>query len=127
MPSAFGNGDGSEFRAPISIATIGGLLTSTLLTLVVVPVSYLLLERGLARVRAWREAPLPAWAKAAARVTGILVVLGLIGAFLSVARTFAAPPAALTRLPPHADLMSGSDRPVVHDGPTVSAVMGARQ
>jgi HAE1 family hydrophobic/amphiphilic exporter-1 len=86
MPSAFGNGDGSEFRAPISIATIGGLLTSTLLTLVVVPVSYLLLERGLARVKAWRQAPLPAWAKAAARVTGILVMLALIGAFLSVAR-----------------------------------------
>jgi hydrophobic/amphiphilic exporter-1 (mainly G- bacteria), HAE1 family len=94
MPSAFGNGDGSEFRAPISIATIGGLLTSTLLTLVVVPVSYLLLERGLSRVRAMREAPLPAWAKAAARVTGILVVLGLIGAFLSVARVFAGPPSA---------------------------------
>ncbi len=92
MPSAFGNGDGSEFRAPISIATIGGLLTSTLLTLVVVPVSYLLLERGLARVRAWREAPLPAWAKAAARVTGILIVIGLIGAFLSVASVFAAEP-----------------------------------
>ena len=94
MPSAFGNGDGSEFRAPISIATIGGLLTSTLLTLVVVPVSYLLLERGLARVKAWREAPLPAWAKAAARVTGILVVLALIGAFLSVARAFAGAPSA---------------------------------
>src|SRR4029079_6053347 len=94
MPSAFGNGDGSEFRAPISIATIGGLLTSTLLTLVVVPVSYLLLERGLARVRAWREAPLPAWAKATARVTGLLVVPGLIGAFLSVARAFASPSSA---------------------------------
>jgi outer membrane protein TolC len=99
MPSAFGNGDGSEFRAPISIATIGGLLTSTLLTLVVVPVSYLLLERGLARVRAFREAPLPAWAKAAARVTGILLVLALIGAFLSVARAFAGPPSASA---PHA-------------------------
>ena len=93
MPSAFGNGDGSEFRAPISIATIGGLLTSTLLTLVVVPVSYLLLERGLARVRALREAPLPAWAKTAARVTGILVVIALIAAFLSVARAFAQNPA----------------------------------
>jgi len=92
MPSAFGDGDGSEFRAPISIATIGGLLTSTLLTLVVVPVSYLLLERGLARVRAWREAPLPAWAKTAARVTGILVVIALIAAFLSVAKVFAAEP-----------------------------------
>jgi HAE1 family hydrophobic/amphiphilic exporter-1 len=100
MPSAFGNGDGSEFRAPISIATIGGLLTSTLLTLVVVPVSYLLLERGLARVKAWREAPMPAWAKAAARVTGLLVVLGLLGAFLSVARAFASPSSAPQRQNP---------------------------
>jgi outer membrane protein TolC len=89
MPSAFGNGDGSEFRAPISIATIGGLATSTLLTLVVVPVAYLLLEGALARVKAWRAAPMPAWARMAARVTGILVVLALIGAFASVARAFA--------------------------------------
>ncbi len=92
MPSAFGNGDGSEFRAPISIATIGGLLTSTLLTLVVVPVAYLLLDRGLARIRAWREAPMPAWAQTAARVTGVLAVIALVGAFLSVARAFAGPP-----------------------------------
>jgi hydrophobe/amphiphile efflux-1 (HAE1) family protein len=96
-PSAFGNGDGSEFRAPISIATIGGLFTSTLLTLVVVPVAYLLLDRVLVRVRAWREAPLPAWAKAAARVTGILVVLALIGAFLNAARVFAAEPLTIDR------------------------------
>src|SRR5699024_823977 len=53
-PSAFGGGDGSEFRAPISIATIGGLITSTLLTLVVVPVAYLLLERALAWLKSFR-------------------------------------------------------------------------
>jgi outer membrane protein TolC len=113
MPSAFGNGDGSEFRAPISIATIGGLMTSTLLTLVVVPVAYLLLERGLARIRAWREAPLPAWAKVAARVTGILVVIALIGAFLSVARAFAGPPSP-----------AGSARP--SQNPAPASVMQAR-
>ena len=45
MPSATASGEGSEFRAPISIATIGGLITSTALTLVVVPVAYLLLAR----------------------------------------------------------------------------------
>ena len=45
LPSAIGTGEGSDFRSPISIATIGGLITSTLLTLVVVPVSYLLLAR----------------------------------------------------------------------------------
>ena len=53
MPSAIGHGEGAEFRAPISIATIGGLITSTALTLVVVPVAYLLLAR-LARAR-WRR------------------------------------------------------------------------
>jgi multidrug efflux pump subunit AcrB len=54
LPSALGRGEGGEFRAPISIATIGGLITSTLLTLVVVPVSYLLLARFVERVRAFR-------------------------------------------------------------------------
>ena len=48
LPSALGRGEGGEFRAPISIATIGGLITSTGLTLVVVPVAYLLLHRFLA-------------------------------------------------------------------------------
>jgi outer membrane protein TolC len=90
LPSAIGNGEGSEFRAPISIATIGGLITSTMLTLVVIPVSYLLLERLLARIRAFRAAPLsPAW-RAAARVTGVLLLLALIGAFVTASRAFAA-------------------------------------
>jgi hydrophobe/amphiphile efflux-1 (HAE1) family protein len=89
LPSAFGTGDGSEFRAPISIATIGGLITSTLLTLVVVPVAYLLLETGVARLKAWRAAGIPAGWRVAARVTGVLIVLALIGAFVSVASAFA--------------------------------------
>ena len=94
LPSALGTGDGSEFRAPISIATIGGLITSTLLTLVVIPVAYLLLEGAVERVKAWRAASSPAWARAAARVTGLLVILALLGAFVSVAGAFAgqAPP-----------------------------------
>ena len=93
LPSALGTGDGSEFRSPISIATIGGLITSTLLTLLVVPVAYLLLDRGVERVKAWRAAPASAWARTAARVTGLLVVLALIGAFVGVARAFAQSPA----------------------------------
>ena len=93
-PSAFGGGDGSEFRAPISIATIGGLITSTLLTLVVVPVAYMLLERAIERIRAFR-APLSPGLRVAARVTTVLVVLALIGAFASVAKAFGqTPPAA---------------------------------
>jgi HAE1 family hydrophobic/amphiphilic exporter-1 len=40
MPIAIGIGEGAETRAPMAIATIGGLLTSLFLTLVVVPVAY---------------------------------------------------------------------------------------
>ena len=89
LPSAVGSGDGSEFRAPISIATIGGLITSTLLTLVVVPVAYLLLEGAVARFSVWRQQPMPAGLRTAVRVTGVLILLALLGAFFSVASAFA--------------------------------------
>jgi HAE1 family hydrophobic/amphiphilic exporter-1 len=45
MPLAIGIGDGNEVRAPMAITVIGGLLVSTLLTLVVIPVVYQLLDR----------------------------------------------------------------------------------
>lgn len=43
-PIALGLGAGAELRQPMAVAIIGGLLTSTLLSLVVVPVLYSLLE-----------------------------------------------------------------------------------
>jgi hydrophobe/amphiphile efflux-1 (HAE1) family protein len=43
-PTATGRGEGSEFRAPMAIAVIGGVISSTLLSLVVVPVFYLAIE-----------------------------------------------------------------------------------
>jgi hydrophobic/amphiphilic exporter-1 (mainly G- bacteria), HAE1 family len=46
MPLAFAIGEGAEARAPMARAVIGGLITSTLLTLFVVPVMYTLLEDG---------------------------------------------------------------------------------
>ena len=45
MPIAIGIGEGAETRAPMAMATIGGLLTSLLLTLIVVPVAYDLFEQ----------------------------------------------------------------------------------
>jgi len=45
LPLAIGLGDGSEVRAPMAITVIGGLAISTLLTLVVIPVVYNLLDR----------------------------------------------------------------------------------
>jgi HAE1 family hydrophobic/amphiphilic exporter-1 len=44
LPLFFGLGEGAEFRAPMARAVVGGLITSTLLTLVVVPVVYTLLD-----------------------------------------------------------------------------------
>jgi HAE1 family hydrophobic/amphiphilic exporter-1 len=54
LPLAFAIGAGAEMRAPMARAVIGGLITSTLLTLVVVPVVYTYLD-GLRpeAVRAW--------------------------------------------------------------------------
>jgi HAE1 family hydrophobic/amphiphilic exporter-1 len=45
MPLALAFGEGAEVRSPMAITVIGGLLVSTLLTLVVIPVVYDLLDR----------------------------------------------------------------------------------
>ena len=45
MPLALAFGEGAEVRAPMAITVIGGLVVSTLLTLVVIPVVYDLLDR----------------------------------------------------------------------------------
>jgi HAE1 family hydrophobic/amphiphilic exporter-1 len=44
LPLAFAIGEGAEQRAPMAHAVIGGLITSTILTLFVVPVAYSLLD-----------------------------------------------------------------------------------
>ncbi|MGF1523827.1 MAG: efflux RND transporter permease subunit [Leptolyngbyaceae cyanobacterium] len=46
VPIAIGLGAGAELRQPMAVSIIGGLLTSTLLSLIVVPVLYSLLEDG---------------------------------------------------------------------------------
>jgi HAE1 family hydrophobic/amphiphilic exporter-1 len=40
LPTAMALGKGSEFRQPMAVAVIGGLITSTVLSLVMVPVVY---------------------------------------------------------------------------------------
>jgi HAE1 family hydrophobic/amphiphilic exporter-1 len=74
LPLAFALGEGAEQRAPMARAVIGGLITSTLLTLFVVPVVYTMLDD----VTAWfqnrrqvripqRRDPIPALADAEVR------------------------------------------------------------
>jgi multidrug efflux pump subunit AcrB len=44
VPIALGFGAGSELRSPMAVAIAGGLVTSTILSLIVVPVVYTLLD-----------------------------------------------------------------------------------
>src|SRR5450631_2812786 len=44
IPSALAFGDGGEFRAPMAVAVIGGLLCSTVLSLVFVPAVFVLMD-----------------------------------------------------------------------------------
>jgi HAE1 family hydrophobic/amphiphilic exporter-1 len=48
IPVATGSGEGADFRAPLGVAVIGGVITSTVLTLLVVPTFYEILSE-------WRE------------------------------------------------------------------------
>jgi HAE1 family hydrophobic/amphiphilic exporter-1 len=61
VPSALGLGDGGEFRAPMATGVIGGLIVSTLLSLVFVPSFYTVMDdaSGLLRrvVRRRRREP----------------------------------------------------------------------
>jgi HAE1 family hydrophobic/amphiphilic exporter-1 len=59
LPLAFAIGEGAEQRAPMARAVIGGLITSTLLTLFVVPVVYSMLDDlvGMRARKRAREAP----------------------------------------------------------------------
>jgi HAE1 family hydrophobic/amphiphilic exporter-1 len=46
LPMAIGLGAGSELRSPMALTVIGGLITSTALTLLILPAVYTLLDRG---------------------------------------------------------------------------------
>lgn len=48
LPTALNQGPGSEFRSPMAMGVIGGVISSTFLTLIVVPIFYLMME-GLKR------------------------------------------------------------------------------
>ncbi len=52
LPSAYGVGSGGEFRSPMAIAVIGGLMSSTLLSLVFVPAVFTVMD-DIARL-GWR-------------------------------------------------------------------------
>jgi HAE1 family hydrophobic/amphiphilic exporter-1 len=53
IPVAIGLGAGAETRAPMGTAIVGGMLTSTVLTLIVVPVVYSLMDDLAVWFRSW--------------------------------------------------------------------------
>ncbi|MDM9625258.1 efflux RND transporter permease subunit [Rhizobium sp. S152] len=56
LPSAFGLGDGGAFRAPMALSVIGGLLASTVLSLIVIPSLHMIVSGLADRVsRAFRR------------------------------------------------------------------------
>ena len=59
LPLALGIGTGAEIQAALARVVIGGLLASTLVTLVLIPVTWATVhearERMAVRIRAWRE------------------------------------------------------------------------
>jgi hydrophobic/amphiphilic exporter-1 (mainly G- bacteria), HAE1 family len=61
FPLALGIGKGSETQAPMATAVMGGLTTSTMLTLLVIPVVYSLLDDGMLR---FRQRFFPHWVSA---------------------------------------------------------------
>ena len=45
LPMALGLGEGAEIRMPMALTVIAGLATSTILTLIVIPTVYALVDR----------------------------------------------------------------------------------
>ena len=55
LPIALNTGEGAELRAPMAVAVIGGLITATVLTLVVVPVIYSFFDNfTIENIRNWK-------------------------------------------------------------------------
>jgi Cu/Ag efflux pump CusA len=53
LPLALGLGEGSELMQPLAIAVCGGLTVSAVLTLLVVPCTYLVVHQVAATLRRW--------------------------------------------------------------------------
>jgi hydrophobic/amphiphilic exporter-1 (mainly G- bacteria), HAE1 family len=66
LPVAIGLGEGAELRSPMAVCVIGGLLTSTMLTLIVVPVVYSLVDAASERLWGKKAALVEAQAATAA-------------------------------------------------------------
>ncbi|HEX9049865.1 MAG TPA: CusA/CzcA family heavy metal efflux RND transporter [Anaeromyxobacter sp.] len=90
LPAALARGIGSDVQRPLATVVVGGLVTATILTLVLLPVLYLVVER---RVAAGKTA---ARASVAPVVTGALLALLLLPRTTLAAAPDPSPPAPAT-------------------------------
>lgn len=90
LPVSLGLGAGGSFRAPMAIAVIGGLVTSTILTLLFVPVAYTLLDMLIVGVKSARV-PAPV-ARAGAAVQGAFSAIPIGAAFQGLRRALGSIP-----------------------------------
>lgn len=79
LPMALSTGDGAEVQRPLATVVIGGLVSSTLLTLIIVPLLYSIIER-----------------RKSGRTTSYFLPLILLIATLASAKTLHAQPATVT-------------------------------
>jgi multidrug efflux pump subunit AcrB len=70
LPIALGLGTDPSFRAPMAIVVIGGLITSTFLSLLVIPVVFTYVDDGIALFRRLRGLPAPAGSSSANPASG---------------------------------------------------------
>ena len=70
LPVALKLSEGAEFRQPMAVAVIGGMFTSTFLTLLVIPVVYLVLDDAMERSQVFMR-----WLRAARSRHGLVEAL----------------------------------------------------
>ncbi len=61
VPMALGFGVGAEIQASLARVVIGGLLASTLITLLLIPLVYVSAHRAKAKIGAYAKAQIEAW------------------------------------------------------------------
>ncbi len=83
LPTALAIGSGAEMRAPMGRAVIGGLITSTMLTLIVVPVVYSLLDDLASRRKRSKAAAGDAVKHAAPSIVSALLAVVMVLAVLA--------------------------------------------
>ncbi|HSP14551.1 MAG TPA: efflux RND transporter permease subunit [Thermoanaerobaculia bacterium] len=98
LPLALAIGQGAEMRAPMARAVVGGLITSTLLTLIVVPVVYTLLDDLAMAVRKrWRRQPAEASSPRPIHAVAKIIIIAVVLFCGTGTPVFAAEPLTLER------------------------------